>query len=574
MVIVAATDELAGKLLDTIRLDLETNDLLFADFPEACLPIRRARNAHAAPHLTATVADEKRNQFLPPCKRHKMRLQLKGGVMQLAQIPGAKCSGGIIDPVGLTAAIRGRNVGLADGSTVRPDLVLLDDPQTTDSAMSTAQTTTREKIIASDVAGLAGPGVRLAMLATVTVIAPNDLSDRLMNRQRHPEWHTTRRRMVLSWPTRADLWDRYWQIQAGDGPDSDPDTCRAAALDHYRANRTEMDAGGSVSWPARLGPDDVSALQHAMDKAGPPGLPNRAAFMAEYQGEPPADDVTASGDRLQSAALCQRLTAIPRGTIPDGCDLLTVFVDPGTTVGVHWLALAVNRQTWLGGPVDWGRDDVPVTGDDESAVYLAVGTLCRSLTARQWTTQGGQAVQVARLAVDSGRWSTLIYRLVREMALPGVVPSKGFYVKAGSRWYPAREGSNGPPGDNWREAVLRGGGRTIRLLEYDTNRWKDHSYARLTEGMGGKSRWALPGDNGHAMEPLAAHLCAEIRTPVTRAGVTATEWTQPPGTENHWFDCLVGASVCAATQGARFTGDVSTDRPKIKLSDLQRSKRT
>src|SRR6185436_15824187 len=53
-------------------------------------------------------------------------------------------SGAIIKVAGITGRIRGMKFKRSDGQTVRPSLVVLDDPQTDESARSLSQCVTRE----------------------------------------------------------------------------------------------------------------------------------------------------------------------------------------------------------------------------------------------------------------------------------------------------------------------------------------------------------------------------------------------------------------------------------------------
>jgi hypothetical protein len=73
--------------------------------------------------------------------------------------------------------IRGQNYARPDGQVVRPQLVLIDDPQTSESAWSETQSNDRERILAGDVLGMAGPGKKIAGLMACTVIRPGDMAD-------------------------------------------------------------------------------------------------------------------------------------------------------------------------------------------------------------------------------------------------------------------------------------------------------------------------------------------------------------------------------------------------------------
>ena len=87
-----------------------------------------------------------------------------------------------------------------DGKTVRPSLVVLDDPQTDESARSLSQCANREAILAGAVLGLGGPGKKISGIMPCTVIRPGDMADNILDRDKHPEWNGERTRMVYSFP--------------------------------------------------------------------------------------------------------------------------------------------------------------------------------------------------------------------------------------------------------------------------------------------------------------------------------------------------------------------------------------
>lgn len=63
-----------------------------------------------------------------------------------------------------------------------------DDPQTDESARSPAQCAARESILARAVLGLAGPGRKISGIMPCTVIRPEDMADRILIRDKHPQW--------------------------------------------------------------------------------------------------------------------------------------------------------------------------------------------------------------------------------------------------------------------------------------------------------------------------------------------------------------------------------------------------
>lgn len=236
----------------------------------------------------------------------------------LPTMPGSLASAAIIRVAGITGRIRGMKYKRSDGQAVRPTLVVLDDPQTDESARSLSQCANRESILAGAVLGLAGPGKKISGIMPCTVIRPGDMADSILDRDKHPEWNGERTKMVYSFPENEKLWLEYAELRA--------DSLRAGrhgeeATEFYRPRRTEMDKGAVVAWPERYNPDEISALQHAMNLR----LRDEAAFFAEYQNEPLLADV--NDDELTADQIGSRLNKLARGVPPIAVQHITMFID-------------------------------------------------------------------------------------------------------------------------------------------------------------------------------------------------------------------------------------------------------
>jgi len=109
--------------------------------PRRLRPSELARLLNSTP--LGTVVSERQ------LYRHRMTAK----EIVLPTIPGSRASGAIIKVAGLTGRIRGMKYKRADGQTVRPSLVVLDDPQTDESARSLSQCATRESTLAGAVLG-------------------------------------------------------------------------------------------------------------------------------------------------------------------------------------------------------------------------------------------------------------------------------------------------------------------------------------------------------------------------------------------------------------------------------------
>jgi hypothetical protein len=317
VVIVAATETHAEQALGRLKAELEHNPLLLADWPRACYPIRRLESQ--ARRCVGQLFEGERTCIVWQRKR-----------LVLPTMPGPdnESSGAVLHVAGLTGAVRGLSHVDVQGKTIRPDLLLCDDPQDRESARSVIQTSERLAILNGDLLGLAGPGRRIAALTTCTVIAKHDLADQLLDPAKSPAWQGARHKLVYAWPTRADLWEEYQRIRAesqlsgGNGAD---------ATAFYATHRIEMDAGARVAWPERFDAGELSAIENSYNLRLDRG---DVAFYSEYQNEPPEE--AKQTDALDPVAIAARCGGFERGIAPPEVEKLTCFVDVGKQL-LWWL---------------------------------------------------------------------------------------------------------------------------------------------------------------------------------------------------------------------------------------------
>ena len=95
-----------------------------------------------------------------------------------------------------------------------------------------------------------------------TVIRPGDMSDRILDRDKHPQWQGERTKMVYAFPTNVELWKEYAQVRA-DGLRNERGL--APATQFYAQHQEALEAGAQIAWPERFNHDELSAIQHAMN---------------------------------------------------------------------------------------------------------------------------------------------------------------------------------------------------------------------------------------------------------------------------------------------------------------------
>ncbi len=586
VVFIGSTATVAQSRLDElIRDEFELNDLLADDFPEVCFPVRALE----------------RNTVRAKMQTLDGEFTMMGwgqGELKLPTVPGSVCSGARVACAGLASGdVRGLLKRAPDGTLDRPDLVICDDPQTDESARMPGQVTTREILLNGAVLGLAGPGKKIAVVVPCTVIRPNDLSARLLDRKRNPEWQGRKFKLLDTMPSNTALWEKYGDLLR-DGMQYDPPD-RKQATEFYRANQAAMDEGASLSWPARFDPEQLSAVQFAMDLY----ILKPAVFAAEYQNEPLSSLDTNGADPVDPVSVMQKVNRVPRLTVPTECSRLTAFIDPKQEIMYGKVVAWDNR--FGGSVIDYttfpkqhsamfsGTNPSPSISDAyrqkgfalEGRLYAALTAIADEMMGRSYPrADGGEPMRVELCLVDCGwgPYAELIHKWCRESKYSATIKaSKGSYVGAAKG--PFSEWSHKPGdrrGTGWRIRVA--GTNLGRLVNFDTNFWKTFIAERLRTEMGSPGCLSLYGSSPQTHKLLADHLSSEHPVRITVDGRTVDEWVWNDGRpDNDWFDCLVGcavaASICGlqwqAAEGAGMESPKADVPKRIKLSELQAAKR-
>ena len=581
VVLIGATEGAAEELLDSFKVVIETNDLLLADFPAVVYPIRRLEGiSHRANGQTF--------------QGERTRIGWTQGEVVLPTVPGSPASGSLLRVAGITGRVRGMRASTASGEAIRPDLVIVDDPQTDESARSPAQNNARERILGGAVLGLAGPGRKIAAVMPCTVISAGDLAERTIDRDRSPEWQGERTKLIYRMPTNERAWEEYARIRA-EGLREGRGLADATA--YYLANRTALDEGAEPAWVERYNPDEASAVQHAMNLY----LNDPISFAAEYQNEPRSATPGESATDLDADAIASKLNRLDRGIVPSPCTRLTCGID--VQGGILFYVVAGWDDAFGGAIIDYGTyprqnrayfaasDARPSLADtfpdlpEMARVYAGLAALTRELFGRAYPRENDQgALSIERSLVDAnwGASTDTVYQFVKESPHTSILlPSHGKGIGASAMSmndWPAKPGERA--GWGWRlSPPSRGRGRRVLI---DVNAWKTFVAERLRSAPGVAGCLSLPGTRPFDHQLFADHLTAEYRVSTSGRGRTVEEWKiRPDRTENHWWDCLILAAVAASIQGLVWSSAGAagvetariTPRTKTRLSDLQRSKR-
>lgn len=573
--LIGATEQAAIQLLDAIKTEVTYNELLFEDFgPEL----------HGFPQLE----EEAKKAGGQLCEGEKTRIGWNAKQLIFPANSKTKSGESIVTVRGITGAIRGQKHTLRTGEIVRPSLVILDDPQTKESARSPSQSAQRAEIIAGDVMGMAGPNQPISAVMPCTVIAPGDMADQILDREKNPLWRGERTKMVNAWPVNEDLWEKYWEIRQEDiraGGDGSP------ATEYYRKNRKKMDEGAVVAWPERKFDNELSAIQHAQNLK----YRNPLAMAAEYQNDP-QDPESSELPMPNEDDICKRANGLRRGVLPTEAEYLTAFIDVHDNLLYFSVVAWVNDFTgWI---MDYGTFPKQSGGHftllncrnpmskvfpnlaTEAVITKGLEALTESICGREWLREDGVILPMTRCLIDAGYKPGEVSNVCRKSPYRHVLtPSRGVGIKATSkpmREYHRNPGSRFQKGKDPRWYLNRSQSRQIGELRFDTNHFKSFAIQRLTVDAASKTAvtvWGKPS-SGHKHLHFAQHLVGEKPKRVTAQNSlqsrTIDEWFAQPGKENHWFDCYVGCVVAASFSGC----ELPIDKPKRTKSkkSIQRNR--
>lgn len=530
VVIIGPNEEHAENITTDIKTELDSNELLLADFPETCFPLAALEGRFARTKSQA-------------CKGKLTKIDWRKQQITLATIAKSKTSGTIIRACGITSAIRGMKRGAR-----RPDFVFLDDPQTRESASSDKQTSDREETILGDILGLAGHDKAIACYMTCTVIVKKDLADRFLDRELHPDWDGKRGMLVYAW-SKSKFWKEYDEIWKTDQQKGDGEF--KGATKFYRKHRRSMDKGAEIADKYLFDKaSEVSAVQHAHNLKLVHGS---AAFCAEFQNAPLAREFTLYD--LTPDIVMSRCNGLTKRKADPDAKLIVAFTDINFS-GLHW-AITAFRNDRTAFVIDYGRLPergvlVKANANETETNQLIAAALMK------WVEKiNGLNLPLNPRAVgiDRGYKPDVVAQVVRySPARFALLPCRGF---SGNYYNPNTKELVGKPRNNCHMS----GGRFGQFLAANSCYFREVVQRGFLSRPGTPGSVSLWGKDRANHKDIANHICAEVLTDKAegRKGVM-WKWSGKPGAPNDWLDAVVGCFALASW----FMGDpvLSDNQPQ------------
>lgn len=560
----------SGASLNTRTMAFSLNNAMGEDYPVEC--------------CTASYVDPwpSRARNVTANGRKSIHVEWGGDMLIVPTWEQNEPLGPIIVSHGITSdELQGCNI-----YDLRPDFVMLDDLDSRDSLAS------QDGLIASKimetvdktVAGLGGQSRRLGQFMLCTITSPESAAFQYSSPSIKPAWSGERIPAIVSWPSRADLWQQYVELrqwgQSTIGEGNKPvDVFGRKAHQFLLDNFDVMHEGAVLSNPANYErdvlpdgtPTHVSALQRCYDWIADKGM---RSFQTEHQNDPPEEE-SASESGINVRLVQSQVSGLERGVVPEGCTQLTQGIDCGK-FWFHWVVRAW-RPDGSGFTIDYGRHSVYGTksGSDEGVDRAVRGELVRRMNEFREMDYAKQFRDSVTL-IDSGYRSEAVYQACIELG-QGVFPIKGIGTSAGvserGRFHDVmkRTRDKQPVCDGvFTSRQAYPGLPAFKLVCASADQWKCWEHDRwmtATDKPGVMKLFGLASEHQGLLSPdqrdhghYAHHICAEVEVEDIVKGGIVRRW-RSHSKENHWLDASYYADVGAAMKGIRILGTIPVAKP-------------
>ena len=536
-VIIGASLKAAKKNLKTVKRLLSRSPELLADFPAVVIPIRALggvsqRAAAQTYHGRATDIEWGTDQITLPTLRDNS-----------GQLLDAGC-GSILAVTGVGGAIRGTNEG-----GLRPDMLLIDDPQTRKIAASPKMVQGVLEYIQSDALPLAGHSTSIAAFLTITPQRFGDVATEISSSEKFQEWAKKVQPFVKQLPPE---WEKLVALfcaeYAVDAAAKDYRRTRSTAW--YKENRALFEKMETIDAEQYDHAREVDVCHHVLNLRAKLG---KTAFDAEIMMKvvDAASEIKIDADRVASA-----LNGRERGLLPIGTDTVVGFCDINIQAGagLSWVLVAFGpRRT--AAVIDYGRypaDGSPLVPPNSSdllrnrRVAAGVREIVRMIATRRLRDHKNRAVRVRALGFDRGWLPDVLHRtlyVIRKRIPVGfpIVAMRGFpWNKFGMR----------------KEDILRRGDHVFatrsrygEYLAFMAPYWREVMQSGFLETPLQEGSLSLFGKDAGAHFQYATEVCAEklVRKYQAYGGKeTTTAWDWMTTGQEHFCDATTGAFALAS----------------------------
>lgn len=584
-VLFAATGPMAGDSLESIKTEIEENNLLGDYYPEVCDPVRALEDAPQRARgqlVTGYYHNNPRKSY----SRAHSRFRWCGQEIVFPNVPGSPSARAVIATRGLDSAVRGLNK-----LKRRVDLACIDDPDTEETVNSEEQAVKLEKRIDMAIAGLGGQQRGIARVMLTTIQNRRCVSFRFTDPQQKPSWQGRRFRFLVTRPDRIDMWEEYLSLRQADQSAGDRYARRAHQF--YVDNRDDMDKNAVVANPNRFDtrtlPDgsqaEISALQRYFNEVARIG---QEAVSCEYDNDPPEE----SGPResgITATRVQKQVSGYPRKQIPFGCTVLTQGIDVGKQ-RLHWIVRAWRPEECgvaTGFTIDYGTTETHGTtpGSDEGvdeAITRALFERRDEVLSEPYRDEEGRSLEIGCTLVDS-LWKKEAVLLFCDSAGLGYYPGIGYGKSAGCAQVNFHEPVRSSPDKviGWQYFIApRMAGWMVHINADHWKGWEHDRWMMDTDKPGCLFNWGEPSADPDRFSidekfhfSFARHLTAEVEVEEPVKGVLKRYW-KAHRDSNHWFDAAYRADVAAAIQGVRLFGmpadapiDYADQAPRLRMPD-------
>jgi hypothetical protein len=467
----------------------------------------------------------------------------------------------------MNGSIKGLNIGLLYGESLRPDVALLDDPQDEQTADSTVLIKKVIKKIDYGIRSLAGPRRRLTVMAAVTCVTIGDVSEHLLTR---PGTEVIITGQITHWPkgwTEKDstiraMWDE-WNTERLHGLQNLDGGKRARSF--YKANKPALIEGMAVSWSERYhqsdglrvgDPDELFAAMWDFYELG------ENAFMAERQNTPIKEGTTVYN--IKAKNIIEKTTDRSAGEVPSDVSQTVLAIDVNPSLGLTWGVIGFGAS--IAHVIEYGRVPLALSKDVPEQelgrlVYESIVSHVKALS-----TQRQYRISIAGFDIRGWNYQTAYNLSAIGTRATGVqmIGTMGF----GSRQYKPRYKSGGRSGGYWHEVI---DDKRRKYIAYCSCFWREVAQKAWLGSIGSPGSCDLPKGKH---DEFAEQICREplLSKTDTTMGVR-WEYATLPGAHD-MGDVMQIAYMLADHQGAgtggitvRKKNTIENRRCKVALSE-------